>query len=382
MKKFLIIAGVIVVIALVFGVMNRTSKSNVTAHLNEKIYVAVESKGVVAVIDPLTRTVVKEIDLSSTHDGEVLMYMPHNVQVAPDGRTVWVTANAHIPGQEHSHSLLSAKKALAHGDEVPFDMVIVIDAATDTIAGNISLAPEAHLAHVALTPDSKVAYVTAQIEGAIYKLDAQTYTSIKRIPVAQGSEPHGLRISPDGRTAYVAVLKGKALGMLDTSTDTFTTIPLKGSPVQTAVTPDGHYVVASVYDTKSLAVIDLTIRKDSNINGGYSLEYIDLPAGAKGPIQMYPTPDSKFIYLADQGYYYSQPEGNTVYKIDLAGKSVVKEIRAGRAPHGVVLNSDGTFVYVTNLLSGDVSVIDVATDTEVAKIPVGKEPNGISYWKR
>jgi len=380
MKKFLIIAGIIVAVAFVLGVMNRSSKVNTTEHLSEKLYVAVEGKGVIAIVDPLTRAVVKEIDLSSTHDGELLMYMPHNVQVSPDRRTVWVTANAVIPGQEHSHTLLSTKKALAHGNEVPFDKVIVIDASTDTIAANISLAPEAHLAHVALTPDSAVAYVTAQMEGAIYKLDARTFTSIKRIAVTTGSEPHGLRISPDGKTAYVAVLKGKALGMLDIASDAFTTLPLKGSAVQTGITPDGAKVVVSVYDTKSLGVYDVNAdRKDSTQP---ALTYIDLPTGAKGPIQMYPTPDSKFIYLADQGYYYNQPEGNTVYKIDLAAGAVVKEIRAGRAPHGIVLDPQGAFVYVTNILSGDVSVIDTATDTEVGKIAVGAEPNGISYWKR
>ena len=105
-----------------------------------------------------------------------------------------------------------------------------------------------------------------------------------------------------------------------------------------------------------------------------------LPQGAKGPIQMYSTPDSQFIYLADQGYYFEQPASDLVYKIDLLAGIVVKEIKAGSAPHGVVVSPDGAFVYVTNLLSNDVSVIDTATDTEVGRIPVGKEPNGVSFW--
>ena len=42
---------------------------------------------------------------------------------------------------------------------------------------------------------------------------------------------------------------------------------------------------------------------------------------------------------------------------------------------------DGKWVYVTNLISNDVSVIDAVSDTEVARIPVGKTPNGITWWR-
>ena len=63
-------------------------------------------------------------------------------------------------------------------------------------------------------------------------------------------------------------------------------------------------------------------------------------------------------------------------------KLMKKEIKAGNAPHGVVVSPDGKFVYVTNLLSGDLSIIDTSTDMEIAKIPLGKEPNGVSLWPR
>jgi YVTN family beta-propeller protein len=33
-------------------------------------------------------------------------------------------------------------------------------------------------------------------------------------------------------------------------------------------------------------------------------------------------------------------------------------------------------------LSGDLAVIDTATDTVLTKIPLGKEPNGVSVWMR
>ena len=159
--------------------------------------------------------------------------------------------------------------------------------------------------------------------------------------------------------------------MLDLTDDSITTVPLGGAAVQSGVTPDGKFVVVSLYDTKQLAVYEIATKK---------VRFLKLPPTARGPVQMYPTPDSRFVYLADQGYYFDQPPSEWVYKIDLQKLAVVKEIQAGQGPHGVVVSSDGARVYVTNLLSGDLSVIDTVSDQEVNRLLVGKEPNGVSVW--
>src|SRR3990167_10100227 len=167
------------------------------------------------------------------------------------------------------------------------------------------------------------------------------------------------------------MLKGKSIGVLDIQKMTLSYVPLRGAAVQTGVTPDWKYALASVYDAKSLAVYDVASSK---------LNYIDLPKEAKGPVQLYPTPDSRFVYVADQGFYFDQPISDTVYKIDLKEMKVVRAIKGGSAPHGVIVSRDGKFVYVTNLLSDDVSVIDTILGKEVTKIKIGKMPNGISLW--
>lgn len=338
-----------------------------------KIYVAVEGEAKIAVIDPGIMAVIKNIDLSVDHEGGKLSFAPHNVQVSPNNKTVWVTGN--VTGHE-AHSFNLIQSADAHGEEENPDIgesdeVIVIDPNRDVIIKRIQVKPGIHLAHVVLTSDSKYAYVTAQVEGVIYKIDAKSYEMMKEIKVPDSSEPHGLRISTDGSFAYVAMLKGKSLGRLDLKTNKFSEVALGGAAVQTGVTPDNRYAVISLYDTKQLAIY--------RVSDG-SVSYINLPENAKGPIQMYATPDSRFIYLADQGYYFEQPSSEWVYKIDLEFGKIVKEIKAGKAPHGVVVSGDGKFVYVTNLLSGDVSVIDTLRDEETIRIKVGKEPNGISIW--
>ncbi|MEK7067332.1 MAG: YncE family protein [Patescibacteria group bacterium] len=370
MKKIFIFVIVLVAIV-VLGVWYRYGRSE---NIAEKIYVAAEGDGAINVIDSATRQIIRTVDLSIGHEGGIVKFHPHNIVVAPDGKSVWITANA---GKHEGHSRGLVNEAYAHGANesgVEPDEVIVLDPwSRDEIISRIETDIGAQLAHVVVSADGAFAYATAQKRGVVYKIDAKSKKIVSEISFAVGSEPHGLRISSDGARAFVAVLKGKALGILDLSKNTIASVSLRGAVVQTGVTPDGKYAVASLYDTKELAVYDTQ---------SGMVSYIALPASSKGPIQMYSTPDSKFFYLADQGYYFSQPTSEWVYKIDIENRTVIKEIKAGEAPHGVVVSKDGKFAYITNLLSGDVSVIDAATDTEVARVSVGKEPNGISIWNR
>ena len=70
----------------------------------------------------------------------------------------------------------------------------------------------------------------------------------------------------------------------------------------------------------------------------------------------------------------------TVTLINVAGDANTKlaEIQVGEEPRSVVITPNKAFAYVTNQVSGTVSVIDLSTQTKVADIPVGAEPYGIA----
>lgn len=359
----------------IWGGSKKDDKSKEQAIVGDKIYVAAEESGEIAVIDREKGQLIKNISLSNEVDGMTMGYMPHNVQVAPDNKSVWVTANAMAMPQTSFLGISIAKADTGHGDESNYmtkikDEVIVIDPLTDKIISRIEMGEDMHLSHIDISPDSSFAIVASQEKGILFKINTKTYEIEKQIELEKDAQPHGLRVSVDGKKAYVAMMKG-FLGVLDIDTFTSSLIPLKGAAVQTAVTRDGKYALASVYDAKSLAVYDIASKK---------LNYIDLPQGAKGPVQIYTSPNSKYVYIADQGFYFNQPTSEKVYKINLAGMKVEEEIKAGTAPHGVVVSKDGKFVYVTNLLSDDLSVIDVVSGKEMAKIKVGKMPNGVSLF--
>ncbi len=368
MSKKLLITLIIVLATLGSIAFRFSRRPAVTQAISQKVYVALEGTGEVVIIDPATRKVSNRIDLSEKASTGNVKYMAHNVQVAPDGKSVWVTANAmNEANMTHGDDDHSGEKSTAN------DQVIVIDPQQDTIIKRISLGINLHLAHVVISPDSTFALAASQEQNKLYKIKTDAFTVEREIALSSNSGPHGLRIAPDGLTAYVALLSGKSLGILDLKTFSVSDVALNGSAVQTGVTPNGAYAVVSVYESKSLGVYD-TAKK--------SLTYITLPNEAKGPVQMYPSPDSRYMYVADQGYYFDQPSNDKVYKVDLEEKRVVKSISAGSAPHGVVTSNDGKYVYVTNLLSDDVSVIDTSSDTEIARIKVGDQPNGISIWSQ
>lgn len=327
-----------------------------------KVYVAIENEGAIAVLHEEDHTVLTRIALERKDGLKLQRYTAHNVQVSPDGKSVWVTANAMMSASGRGMQ----KMGVTVDDEV-----IVIDPRTDTIVKRIGMGGDNHLAHVVLSPDGKFAYVAAQEKAMITEIDTQTFVITKTYPIRAGSGPHGMRLSVDGRLAILALLEGKEMGILDLRSGMTEYVPLPGAAVQTAVTRDGKYALSSVYDPAGIAVYNFIMKET---------RFIPLPPEAKGPVQIYASADSRSVYIADQGVYFEKEAGSTVYELSLQEMRVTRGISVGKAPHGIVVSADDSRLYVTNLESDDVSVVDLQNGTEIARISVGDTPNGVSVW--
>src|SRR5665811_2105497 len=81
-----------------------------------------------------------------------------------------------------------------------------------------------------------------------------------------------------------------------------------------------------------------------------------------------PTP--QFIYVTNNGFDTASPTNN-VSVIDAATNTVVATVPVGSAPNGIAVTPDGKHAYVANFDSNTVSVIATSTNTVVATIPVG-----------
>lgn len=311
-----------------------------------KIFVANENGQSIQVVDANNTDNNVAINIDD-HTGDMLM--AHNVQVAPDGKSVWATIHPMLPGA--------------------LDQVIVIDPNDLSIKKRIYVGLTYHLAHVVLDQTSQNAFVTATDSHRIVMIDAINYSVKKTFMLPDGYEPHGMRYS-NGKL-YVACMGAKCLSIIDVASAQRTDIALNGIAIQTAVTPNGKYVFASLYDTKEVARYD--------VQTGQVVK-LELPNGSQGPVQVYPTPDNKSLVVCDQGKLNGMPASNKVYLVDIASLNVTATIIVGNAVHGVVVSKDGKKAYVTNSDDDTVSVIDLVSGTVEKTIPVGLEPDGISYW--
>jgi len=318
----------------------------------DKVYVANERADTISVLDAASFKVMASVRVGR---------MPHNVQVSPDGQTVWVTNNGE-PGQAADASAHQGMDQGAHAAMVKAGAVWAIDTRNDTVVAKVPVG--LHPAHVVLTPDGRYAYVTNGGDNTVSVVDTAARRVVETIPV--GEYPHGIRISPDGRQAYVANLKDGTVSVIDTSSKLeMLRIPVGKGPAQVGFTPDGRLAFVSLSEENAVAVIDPVARKVTR----------KIAVGAV-PIQLYATPDSRTLLVANQGT--RQKPGKTLSVIDLQSLSVAKTVETGAGAHGVVIDRDGRYAYVTNTWANSVSVLDVKDRKIVATVRVGQGPNGIS----
>lgn len=315
----------------------------------EKVYVADEEGNTVSVIDA---TSFKRIGSIPVGQG------PHNVQVAPDGKQVWVTNNGEPVKAVHN------MPKSEHGAMSGSGEIWAIDTATDAVAVAAKVPVGVHPAHVVVTPDGRFAYVANGGENTVCVVDISARRVVDTIPV--GVSPHGMRISSDGKQAWVANLKGGTISVIDTAVRKETMqIAVGSGPAQVGFTPDGRLGFVSLSGENRVAVIAPVSRK-----------VISKIAVGTVPIQLYATPDSQLLLVANQGT--RQNPGSTVSVIDFRSFKVVSTIKTGKGAHGVAIDRKGLHAFVTNLYEDTVSVIDILQRKVIATIPVGRLPNGVS----
>src|SRR5262249_22284894 len=113
-----------------------------------------------------------------------------------------------------------------------------------------------------------------------------------------------------------------------------------------ALTTNDRFVWVVNRDNNSVTVLD--VGNDRN------RKFRDLQVGIE-PRSVAITPDNKTVYVANM-------VSGTVSVIDQHTFAIVKTIQVGTEPVGCVLTPDGSKLYVANFSSDDVSVISTATN--------------------
>jgi YVTN family beta-propeller protein len=285
-----------------------------------KAYVGLFKDDAVAVVDPLGQHVLKTISVPPG---------PHGLVVTPDGGHVYVSSDG-------------------------ASTVSVIDTRTDEIVDSIDTGPTPH--GLAITPDGSTVLVAGFGTDRVLAIDTSTDQITWR---AQVGRPHNIAVSPDSAHAYVASqLAGGALVELDlTSGSEINRLPLDHAPRALSVSPDGLSVLFTQSNVDAVQVLDVASNQVVS----------QAPVGA--------SPHHP-VFTADgtEGLVVSQGPG-TLDLFDVPSGQARASIKVGAMPHWIAQSAGQTLV--TNEDSGDVSFVDLASNSVVATLAVGNGPRKI-----
>ena len=243
--------------------------------------------------------------------------------------------------------------------DYPANLVDVIDTTTNALQTTIPVGREPNA--VAVTPDGNFGYVANGEDNTVSVFSTATNSVVATVPVGLG--PSGEAITPNGTLDYDYDVTSNNISVINTSTNTVvTTFPLVNGTWE-AFTPNGAFAY-------------ITISPSSTLPG--KVEVLAIPSNtvvATVPVGIQPvgspvTPDGSYAYVTNFG-------SNNVSVIDTTSNTVITTVPVGHGPFPVAITPDGANVYVGNLTDSTLSVIQVATNTVIATIPVGSAPFGM-----
>lgn len=267
-----------------------------------KLYVAINDRNSVSVVNLGTNQVVDEIHVGTDPEGAAMSpdgnrfytanYIAGTVSVLdiepPPGPVVTGVASP----QEAWRVAVSPDGSRAYTGGWNAGAVSVIDTATSLAVDTIAL-DAAFVTTVAVSPDGSRVYATGEAkEGGekVWAIDTATKTVIKATDIGLGS--YGIGITPDGTRLYIACYTTNDVWVIDTATmssvkDTPITFAEKQDFYDLVVSGDGKYAYTANGETKSVSVINTATNavEDSISVGGT-------------PVWLSGSPDSKALYVS------------------------------------------------------------------------------------
>jgi DNA-binding beta-propeller fold protein YncE len=261
---------------------------------------------------------------------------PHGIAVSPDGNYYYVTT--------------------AHG--TPFGALWKYTTDRDSLIGKVQLG--AFPATVQVSPDGAYVYAVNfnlygdPVRSSVSVVYADQMVEVTRVPTC--IMPHGSRLNPQGTKHYSACMMNDELVEIDTR----------------------QFAVARHFR--------LTKGKEEGLAGapmagaqmaGQAVSGHDMTHGAEpvasgtaavtcSPTWAQPSADGSKVYVACN-------KSNEIVEIDVASWTMTRRIPAGDGVYNLAATHDGKRLLGTNKRGQSVSVIDIVTGKELARIPTTRK---------
>ena len=293
-----------------------------------------------AIVDPATLKVISRVPVGSD---------PHEVIASSDGKTAYVS----IYGGGSLHELnvidLVAQKPLTNIDTRPLygphGLVFVNGKAWFSAEGSKAV---------------------GSYDPASGKLDWSMGTGQDRT--------HMLYVTADAKKIYTTNVSSGTVSVL---TDTLLT-PFPGARphedwVQTIiptargsegfdVSPDSNELWTASSETGEISIVDLRAKKLS----------AKIDADVKGANRVKFTPDGKMAFI-------SRLQSGDISVYDTQSHKEVKKINIGHGAAGILMDSDGTRVFIACTPDNYVAIIDLKTLEVTGHLDVGGGPDGLAW---
>jgi len=232
------------------------------------------------------------------HGRPVAVTDPYNLYFTADGRRAIVVAEAHRELDFRSPHTMRLMHALR----------------TPQCPG---------IDHMDYTADGRTALVSCEFGGRMIVVDLVHERVLKTVELRAGAAPQDVKLSPDGRTFYVADMMSNGVWRIDAA----------------------------------------TMRKDGFVHTGM---------GAHG---LYPSRDAKVLYVSNRG------EGS-ISLISFRTRRPIRKWRlaGGGSPDMGGVSADGRILWLTGRYDGVLYAISTRSGKLLHRIKVGDGPHGAAVW--
>ena len=284
---------------------------------------------------------------------------PHNITVARDGKSYYVT--------------------VAHG--TPYGSLWKFATSSDSVEGRAPV--ELFPTTIGLTPDGQYAFVAnSDFHGdhprinVVSVIHTPTMTSITDVPACD--MPHGVKVNHAGTRVYVSCMHSDEILEIDVGT-------LK--LLRRAPTGMGHSMSST--SSASCAPTFVSVSPDDKrlyvaCNTGNTLQAWDAASLSKvrelevghGAYNVEPSVDGKLVIVTNK-------KDQSVSLVDAGTlKELARIPTSKKVVHGVAYSPDGRLAYIScesvGADPGAVDVIDLAARKRLSSIPVAGQPTGIT----